>query len=86
VKCKKSLAGAGLAAIEDAAGEGADEAREWLGWGLAAHGELLAALDQGAAGAAQMREGRALLVAAGIEEWWPAALVDLDARIAAAQR
>lgn len=58
------------------------EQREWLGFSLCAHGELLLARGEAEAGRAQLREGRELLVAAKISDWWPAYLADLDARLA----
>lgn len=61
------------------------ETGEWVGWTLAAHGELLVARGQRAEGLTALEEGRARLVEAGIEKWWPGALADLDARIAAAR-
>ncbi len=65
--------------------DGAGEAAEWLGFALAAHGELRVAQGSPREGLAQLERGRGLLVEAGIEQWWPAALADLEARIAAAR-
>ena len=68
--------------------EGAKESeqREWLGFTLASHGELLLARGQRAEGLAQLEEGRLLLVAAGIKNWWAPFLSDLDQRIATAKK
>jgi hypothetical protein len=43
------------------------------------------ALGQTESGVKEMRAGRERLVAAGVSEWWPEALADLDERIAAAE-
>jgi len=61
------------------------EQREWLGFTLASHGELLLARGRQAEGLAQLEEGRQLLVAARIKNWWPKFLTDLDRRIATAK-
>jgi hypothetical protein len=63
-----------------------NEQREWLGFALASHGELLLARGERVAGLNQLQEGRQLLVAAGIEKWWAPFLSDLDQRIAAAKK
>jgi tetratricopeptide (TPR) repeat protein len=61
------------------------ETAEWVGWALAAHGEMLVGRGEAAAGLEQLREGRALLITAGIEDWWPDGLADLDRVIAEAE-
>jgi len=61
------------------------EAAEWVGFGATALGELRVHEGQRAAGLELLREGRALLVAGGIQKWWPGFLKDLDARIAQAE-
>lgn len=71
------LARAGLEGTSEA------ERREWLGFALCAHGELLIAQGQDAAGRVQLVEGREHLVASKISDWWPAFLEDLERRIAA---
>ncbi|MBL4847875.1 MAG: hypothetical protein JKY65_20360 [Planctomycetes bacterium] len=67
-------------------GAPAAEQSEWLGFTLTSHGELLVARGRRAAGLAQLKEGRELLVKAEITKWWKAYLQDLDQRIAAASK
>lgn len=54
------------------------ETIEWVGWCKKDLGEALVDLGDKEKGVALMKEGRAALVEAGIEKWWPDALKKLD--------
>lgn len=58
------------------------ERGEWVGWGHKYEGDLL--MDEGKPGEAleHYRKARPYLVEAGIENWWPEGLKELDDRIA----
>jgi tetratricopeptide (TPR) repeat protein len=56
---------------------------EWVGWCLKDLGEAVAALGDRAKGLGYLREGRTMLVEAGIGTWWPEGLKKLDEAVAA---
>ncbi|MCA8914819.1 MAG: hypothetical protein KDB90_05365 [Planctomycetes bacterium] len=58
------------------------EQAEWVGWGHVYIGDLLVSEGKPADGLKELQAGRPILVKAGIENWWPEALKELDDKIA----
>ena len=58
------------------------EQAEWVGWAHVYIGDLLVSEGKPAEGLKELQAGRPILVKAGIENWWPEALKELDDKIA----
>ena len=55
---------------------------EWVGWGHSKLGDLLVSEEKPAEALEQYKAARPYLIQAGIENWWPKGLKELDEKIA----